>query len=265
MNSVTVARLFSNAFPGDELSARVTGNTNRDWFFESGNRSVADIEAVLAIARRELSSFTSILDFGCGCGRILLWLIDVAKTASIHGVDIDAQAVQWAQHHIPFATIQQNRPEPPLDYEDGFFDLVYNHSVFSHIDEDLQDQWLSELRRVTRPGGWLVLSVHGEHAFAEFERRAQDPNGTIRRRLQNYGMAYLREDGFTGGPFPDFYHTSFHAPWYIFEHWSRWFRIRGYIPRGSLGYQDFVLLERLADDDLQTETLGPAVSGAVPA
>ncbi|MBV9402900.1 MAG: class I SAM-dependent methyltransferase [Candidatus Eremiobacteraeota bacterium] len=240
-------RPFTTAWPGDDLVSRVTGNTNHDWFYETGRRSIEEIEAVLGIAQRNLGTFTSILDFGCGCGRILLWLGELAKSAAVHGVDIDSAAVHWAQHHIPYATIKVNDAMPPLDYEDGMFDLVYNHSVFSHIDEEMQNRWLEELQRVTRPGGFLVLSVHGEYAFGEFSRAREHDAAELRRRLQTHGFAFVRDDGHAGGPFPDFYHTAFHAPWYIFSHWSRWFRIRGYVPRGSLEYQDFVLLERLPD------------------
>lgn len=247
--------LISNAYPGDDLVARVTGTTGVDYFHASGRKSLQDIEAVLAGVRRELRSFTSILDFGCGCGRIMLWLGGIAQTAALHGVDIDQQAVQWAQQHMPDAKIYANAHLPPLDYETGSFDLIYNHSVFTHLDEQHQDLWLAELQRVTRPGGLVLLTVHGEHAFAEYERGHKNSAG-IRNKLEAEGFAFLREDGHEGGPFPDFYHTSFHAPWYVFAHWSRWFAIRAYIPRGSLDYQDFVLLERLPDTEARP-TLPP--------
>ena len=32
----------------------------------------------------------------------------------------------------------------------------------------------------------------------------------------------------------------------MFEHWRRWFDIRGYVPAGALSFQDHVLLERRA-------------------
>ena len=50
------------------------------------------------------------------------------------------------------------------------------------------------------------------------------------------------------GRFPDFYHSTFHAPWYIFEHWSRWFTVAAFLPRRSMDYQDFVLLHRPEGD-----------------
>lgn len=236
----------SPAWPGEELVSRVAGGTDRESFFESGRQSVRDIEAVLAVKGRALDSYERILDFGCGCGRILLWLEHLAGR-SLHGVDIDGRAIVWAREHIPFATFQVNQPLPPLDYPDSSFDLVYNHSVFTHIDETYQDAWLSELRRVTRPGGHALLSVHGEEAFFQFAensvRAGGDPD-RVRDTLSRDGICFIKEDSWVGGPFPDFYHSTFHAPWYVFEHWGRYFNILAYVPGGSLGLQDFVLLER---------------------
>ena len=237
-------------WPGDELAFRVAGGTDREHFYRSGRQSVEDINCMLALAGRSMGDYERLLDFGCGCGRIMLWLRDLAPGRELHGVDIDERAISWAQENLPFATFKANQPLPPLDYPDASFDLVFNHSVFTHIDEDYQDQWLAELRRVTRPGGHLVLSVHGEKAFAAFEGGMRavgvDPED-VRATVESHGIAHVRNDNFVGGPFPDFYHSTFHAPWYVHEHWGQYFSVLGYAASRSLGFQDFVLLERTAD------------------
>jgi SAM-dependent methyltransferase len=253
-------------WPGDELVYRVAGVTDREWFYDSGQQSVRDLESVLAVTGRTLGSFSSILDFGCGCGRILLWLEDLARSSTLHGVDIDARAIGWVNANLPYVSAAVNQPLPPLDYPDGSFDLVYNHSVFTHIDEDYQDQWLAELHRVTKPGATLVLSVHGEHAFAEYETASSNAGGdpaVVREQLCREGIAHMREDPWVGSAFPDFYHTTFHAPWYVFRHWGATFRIRAYVPRGSLGYQDFVVLERPPDDERLPVPLDPVHGSAL--
>ena len=242
-------------WPGDELVSRVAGGLDRAAFYESGRQSVRDINAVLAVIGRTMASYRSIYDFGCGCGRILLWLADLAETSQVHGSDIDARAIRWAQEQFPWARLAVNQPLPPLEYPDATFDLVYNHSVFTHLDEEHQDRWLEELRRVTAPGGHLVLSVHGEKALADFEEGSRgaggDPSG-IRDEVLHRGISFISHDSFTGGPFPDAYHSTFHAPWYVLEHWSQYFDVKAYVPRGSLGFQDFVLLERPAGDSPST-------------
>ena len=252
-------------WPGEELTSRVTGVTDRKWFFETGERSVADTQAVLSILGKGLDSFETILDFGCGCGRMLLWLEEVGAKCSLHGVDIDERAIRWVQDNIPYVTATVNQPLPPLDYPDGFFDLIFNHSVFTHIDAHYQDLWLAELRRVTKPGATLVLSVHGENAFFEYEQASRNAGGDpqpARDQLARDGIAFIREDPWVGSPFPDFYHTTFHAPWYVFAHWGRFFHIKAFVPRGSLGHQDLVLLERPADDVPLGEPITPAAGGA---
>jgi len=255
-------------WPGEELVTRVTGGDSRKNFYESGQQSVRDIESVLGLIGRPLDSFSTILDFGSGCGRIMLWLEHLSERSSLHGVDIDARAIAWAQDNMPWATFKANQPLPPLDYPDGHFDLVFNHSVFTHIDENYQDRWLAELRRVVKPGGYVLLTVHGEHAFLVFEENVTKGGGdpsVIRAELGRKGISFIRDDAFVGGPFPDFYHSTFHAPWYVFEHWGRYFSIAAYVVRGSMGFQDFVLLQRPAEDRPGTGKGSPIQVEAVQA
>jgi SAM-dependent methyltransferase len=182
---------------------------------------------------------------------MLTWLEEVAASSELHGTDIDADAVAWIGEHLPFVTVQVNGDMPPLSYANGYFDLVYNHSVFTHIDEARQDAWLAELCRVTRPGAHLVLTVHGEHAFSKFEdaRRITGRDvAALREMFDTKGLVFMAEEAWQRF-FPAWYGSTYHATWYVFAHWSRWFRVRAYLPRGVLDFQDMVLLERRDDDD----------------
>ena len=232
--------------PHAELIWRVAGSEDVSHFVRSGRQSVVDIARALAIRGERLESQRRILDFGCGCGRILLWLEALGQRADLYGVDIDGEAIEWAREHVPYASLLRNEGSPPLDFPAGFFDLIYNHSVFTHLDAAYQDDWLAELARITRPGGFVLLTVNGEYAFAEFERTWRDAGAdpsAHRETLRDEGLLYIADDSWVGGPFPDFYHSTFHAPWYVFAHWSSFFDICAYITRGALGHQDQVLLQ----------------------
>jgi SAM-dependent methyltransferase len=178
---------------------------------------------------------------------MLLWMEELAETHGLHGTDIDADAVTWCREHIPYARVSVNEADPPLAYPDGAFDLVFNHSVFTHLDERRQDQWLTELRRVTRGGGFVILSTTGEVGLPQVAL-PQDAE-VLRDRLEREGIAFLSGSFPPDFPLPDWYQNTLHAPWYVFEHWGRWFDIRGYVPGAALGLQDHVLLQRRPDGD----------------
>lgn len=236
--------------PGDELIARVAGRegSDRAGFFWSGRESVRELERTVSAVGRSLDSFQSILDFGCGCGRMLLWMEGLGTTPTLHGTDTDTEAIAWCREHLPYARFMVNEPDPPLPYPDGAFDLVFNHSVFTHIDERRQDLWLAELWRVTQPGGFLVLTVLGEAGLSGGDSEVRD-------RLEREGIAFLEGSMPGDSPFPAWYQNTLHAPWYVFEHWGRWFEIRSYLPGAALGKQDHVVLRRSTDDALPRRPL----------
>ena len=210
--------------PGKDLRWRVAGHPDEVWFWKSGGMSIANISTMLSIIGTSFTDYPRALEFGCGCGRMLLHTREIGEKIELYGVDIDAEAIAWAKDHIPWVKCSVNNGLPPLDFPDGHFDLIFNQSVFTHLDENYQDAWLAELVRVTKPGGALVLSVSGEHPFAELVKAQRDggadPTGFI-ETYRSKGIVFIEDDSWVGGPFPDFYHSTFHAPWYVFEHWGR--------------------------------------------
>jgi SAM-dependent methyltransferase len=180
---------------------------------------------------------------------VLRWLATLPHHGELVGCDIDAEAVSWVRNNVRGARVVVNDSRPPLAFAADTFDLVYNHSVFTHLPEGYQDAWLAELSRVTKPGGTLLLSVSGDHPFAGFleswRTAGVDPSHW-EALYREKGLVYIEEDGWRDGPFPDFYHSTFHAPWYVFEHWQRFLKIRAYLVRGALDFQDLVVLEPLS-------------------
>lgn len=224
---------------------RVAGTPDAAHFKRSGQQSVADLEHALAAVGSSLSSHHARLDFGCGCGRVLRWLADPSPDVLLYGCDVDAESIAWVDEHLPHVRATVNDGLPPLPYDADSFDLVFNHSVFTHIPEDYQDAWLAELSRIVRPEGIVVLTVSGDHPFSEFRESVVQAGGDPKpweRLYREQGFVYVEDDGWVGGPFPDYYHTTFHAPWYVFEHWSRFLEVRAYIVRGALDFQDMVVL-----------------------
>ena len=136
-------------------------NTDHDLmyrsFFQSGLLGSKSIRNMVALADQSVDEMESILDFGCGCGRVTRHWQHLG--GAVHGCDYNPHLVDWCTANLPFASFSVNRAEPPLPYEDDRFDFVYSLSVFTHLDERLQTAWIDELVRVLRPGGLLLTSL----------------------------------------------------------------------------------------------------------
>lgn len=160
-------RALYPAAPPRRLRSRA-GAPGIEDFAQGGCEAAHELGSALGAADRSIEQFSSVLDFGCGAARVLPHVASLAERAECTGCDVDPEAIEWARSSHPQLRWATSHFLPPLPFSDASFDLVYSISVFSHLDELLQDQWLEEIARVLRPGGVGLLSVHGRHAFEHF-------------------------------------------------------------------------------------------------
>ena len=153
--------------PPPEFHYLVSHNDQLDTssFFEIGRACADRVVAFLKKQGRDLDDLGAILDFGCGCGRVIRHFHSL-KRARMYGTDYNPRLVDWCRSNLLFAEFGVNGLSPPLIYGDGSFDLIYAFSVFTHLSEELQLSWIAELSRVLKPGGYLLLTTHGE-AFSD--------------------------------------------------------------------------------------------------
>jgi len=130
--------------PPAKLIVLVTGSADSAWYTEGGKLGAESIRRALADAGAPIAQFQTILDFGCGCGRVIRHWRPLTR-AALHGADQNRALVEWCRQNLPFARFQSNTLEPRLDYADQTFEFAYALSVFTHMPEDLQQPWMSEL------------------------------------------------------------------------------------------------------------------------
>ncbi len=167
-------------------------------FYSSGgdDLSVAREFVERFISLGGLHPNSSILDVGCGIGRMAVPLTEYISSEGIYeGFDINKEAINWCQRNITrkFPNFQfhvadvynklynadgkQVASEYRFPYPNGIFDLVISTSVFTHmLPADFQN-YVSEIARVLRNDGrcfatFLLLNTES------IKRIAADPEKT---------------------------------------------------------------------------------------
>jgi 2-polyprenyl-6-hydroxyphenyl methylase/3-demethylubiquinone-9 3-methyltransferase len=100
-----------------------------------------------------------VLDVGCAEG---YFSAELARAgALVVGVDVAHEALRRARERHPELDLQAIPPEGSWPLPDAGFDVVWAGETIEHVTDTAT--WLSEVRRVLRPGGTLLLSTpaHG--------------------------------------------------------------------------------------------------------
>ena len=226
--------------PPRHMQIRVVGGYVSG-FIESGFSICDDLNGVLSVAGKSLGDFERILDWGCGCGRTTRALKTLMPQKDIWGSDIDPEAIAWLQkaYSPKYGQFRLAPHAPPLPFENGFFDFVFGISVFTHLPEDMQFGWLTEMQRITRPGGYLIMTTSGEGNYSKLP-------DDLRRKVEEKGFFYL--DGGYGQSIslPAFYQNTFHSLDYIRREWAKYFDILDMQPTRMQRHQDTILMKRRA-------------------
>lgn len=126
----------------------LTSGVDADWFVQVG-------EDLAQRIRSHIPVDGDVLEFGCGCGRVARYF------PGISGCDYNPELVAWCQQNLD-GDFRVNDLRPPSPYEDESFDSVYVISVLTHLTEELCERWVDDWARILRPGGHLLVTVHGD-------------------------------------------------------------------------------------------------------
>jgi SAM-dependent methyltransferase len=131
----------------------------------------------LAMATAEKSAVESVLDMGCGYGRVLRWIRAEFPDARLGACDIDQAGVDFCA--ATFGAHPIYGQDDPADVEfDTPYDLIWSGSLFTHLPPHQWDGFLALFERALAPSGLAVFTTHGRRIAALM----RDPE---RRRVYN--------------------------------------------------------------------------------
>jgi ubiquinone/menaquinone biosynthesis C-methylase UbiE len=244
------ASLFP-AFPDVALQTRTVGSANETALREA-SRFYSLVKDACAANGMRIGPHTRILDFGVGCGRIVRFFLEDTDAENLHGLDANDRYLDAAREAGCQARLERIDALGSLPFADATFDFVYAYSVFTHLPEHVQDQWLGEIRRVLKAGGTFVATVEPPR-FLDFFRDV-DPNDEARHpwlRILATKIAAdpgirsrLKESGFSYNAGSDTYGDAVMTPEYVHRHWGQFFQVIGFLDDPQRFWQAVAILRR---------------------
>lgn len=162
--SLSEAVAYLQSYPRgfiEEISPKDGMHNDAIPYFPAGRLALRCVRvAMLQSGRR---GFESILDFGCGFGRVLRMLKAAYPEARLTACDVKKEGVDFCAR--VFGATPVYSADDPAEIElEGPFDLIWCGSVFSHFSADGWAAFLPFLESRLAPEGVLVFTTLGRVA-----------------------------------------------------------------------------------------------------
>jgi SAM-dependent methyltransferase len=144
------------------------------------------IERMAGTHGRPLGPASTVLDYGCGWGRVARFFLRDVLAANLTGCDVDRDLVAACQKAMPDSNFITIEPHAPLPFADESFEVIYAVSVLSHLPADVHIQVVSRLARVLRRGGVLVATTLGPRFLGLMQGWARSPRSELKARERKW-------------------------------------------------------------------------------
>jgi len=145
-------------FVDNRLSYR---HPDLDRFWADGER---DLDLLLAAVGAQLEPTDTVLEIGCGVGRLTRVLS--SRAMAVKALDVSSRMLEHAQEHNQrLGNVEWVLGDGTslASIETGSIDACISHVVFQHIpDPAITLRYVVEIGRVLRPGGWAAFQVSND-------------------------------------------------------------------------------------------------------
>lgn len=229
--------------PNPALQAQVVGHSGMSLARESRDVYVT-LRGVYERHGSKPLDQSTLLDFGCGWGRLLRFFAKDLAAERLFGCDSDPYLVGLCEGLGVRAAVTTSDPVPDSLPFSGPFDLVYSYSVFTHLSERAHLACIETIASSMAPGGILVVTVRPPG----FIPGAAGLGARLRRRRATEGRS--TEYSFTPADAPPIdgevpYGDAVIPIGYIERHWTSMFTIHETEPLLGDPDQVMVVLRKL--------------------
>lgn len=215
-------------------------------YAERANNVIALIEETLAAAGKTFDDVDRWLDFGCGYGRVLRFLVERVPPGRITATDVIEEGAEFCRSEFGVTALPSRRELDSIRL--GSFDFIYAISLITHLNERNSEAFLRLVGDSLTDGGIVMFTTHGhwstEHV-GEYDEGLEAQGDEIRRSVQERGIAYRRYS-FA----PDDYGITWHSKGFIERTMAE---LHGesivpllFKPHGLDGHQDVFAFQRVA-------------------
>jgi len=253
----------------DRLSTLLPGlpdaDTQNRFTGAAGDVALEEAFSVYLLVRRLAAAHLgrrteSILDFGCGWGRVIRFFLRDVEPENLWGIDCFPRMIELCRATNAWSRFALVQPFPPTAFDDETFDVVYAYSVFSHLSEDAHLAWLREFKRILKPGGLVVATTRPREfiLMCAALRANQDERSWVRGpafsfmdtqgSLERYDRGEFLYEPVGGGDVlaPSFFGETCIPRRYVEERWAELFEIIDYIDDRGQCVQNAIVVRKQA-------------------
>jgi ubiquinone/menaquinone biosynthesis C-methylase UbiE len=158
-------------------------NPDEEAFWRSGEQA---LDRTLEPFGLSLTGAERVLEIGCGIGRMTAAI--ARRAASVVGLDVSAEMVARARENlrgVDNAEFVVGSGRDLAGVDSSSVDVAYSFIVFQHIpDPAATCNYIREIGRVLRPGGWTVFQISEEPRV--HEGGAHRSERSLKHRLRQW-------------------------------------------------------------------------------
>jgi SAM-dependent methyltransferase len=246
------------SLPDEAIQLQYTGSKGEPVLRE-GFRAYVLCKALYETHVGPLARCGQILDFGCGWGRIIRFFLKDVEPAKLVGIDPVKEMIEFCMSSNKWCRFELVDRRPPTRFPDKTFDLIYGYSVFSHLSEQVHEDWLVELHRILRPGGLLVLTTMSREFIVHCDALRKDkrlntyPDGIkisavsfpdVKQSLADYDRGRYTHTSHGHSGDWDYWGDTAIPKGYVLSRWTRYLTFVDYIDDRTRCPQNVIVMKK---------------------